>query len=118
MTDRKDLEAMLAKVPVFSGLSRRQLGKLVDKSKETRHQAGRELAKEGEGALALHLITSGSAGVSVGGESVRTLGEGDYFGEISLIDGKPRSATVQAETDLTTLAVPHVAFQALLEEEP
>ena len=118
MTDNKHLEEQLASVPVFAGLSRRQVGKLVDQSKETRHQAGRELAEEGEGALALHLITSGSASVSVRGESVRTLSEGDYFGEISLIDGKPRSATVTAETDLTTLAVPHVAFQKLLEEEP
>src|SRR5690242_17674090 len=118
MTDKKHLEEQLAAVPVFAGLSRRQLSRLVDASKETSHQAGRELAKEGEGSLALHLITSGSAAVSVRGEAVRTLGAGDYFGEISLIDGKPRSATVTAESDLTTLAVPHHAFQKLLEEEP
>jgi CRP/FNR family transcriptional regulator, cyclic AMP receptor protein len=118
MTDKKHLEEQLAAVPVFAGLSRRQVGKLVDASKETRHQAGHELAKEGEGALALHLITSGTAAVSVHGTSVRTLSQGDYFGEISLIDGKPRSATVSAETDLTTLAVPHHAFQKLLEDDP
>lgn len=118
MSDKKHLEDQLAAVPVFAGLSHRQLGKLVDQSKETRHQAGHELAKEGEGSLALHLITSGSASVSVRGAAVRTLHEGDYFGEISLIDGRPRSATVIAETDLTTLAVPHLAFQQLLEDEP
>jgi hypothetical protein len=83
MTDKKHLEEQLAAVPIFAGLSRRQVGKLVDASKETRHQAGHELAKEGEGALALHLITSGTASVSVHGESVRTQREGDYFGEIS-----------------------------------
>ena len=118
MTDKTQLEEQLAAVPVFAGLSRRHLSKLVGNSKETRHQAGHELAREGVGSLALHLITSGSAKVSVRGEDMRTLKKGDYFGEISLIDGRPRSATVTAETDLTTLAVPHVAFQKLLEEEP
>jgi CRP-like cAMP-binding protein len=118
MTDKSQLAEQLAAVPVFAGLSRRQLSKLVDKSKETRHPAGHELAREGAGSLALHLITSGTAHISIHGESKRTLKQGDYFGEISLIDGKPRSATVTAETDLTTLAVPHIAFQQLLEEEP
>ena len=118
MTDKNKLEELLAAVPVFAGLSRRQLSKLVGNSKETRHHAGHELAREGEGSLALHLVTSGTATVSVRGDNKRTLKEGDYFGEISLIDGKPRSATVTAETELTTLAVPHVAFQRLLEEEP
>ena len=118
MTDKNQLEEQLAAVPVFAGLSRRQLSKLVDKSKETSHPAGHELAREGAGSLALHLITSGTANVSVRGDNKRTLKEGDYFGEISLIDGKPRSATVTAESDLTTLAVPHVAFQQLLQEEP
>ena len=118
MTEKNQLAEQLAAVPVFAGLSRRQLSKLIDKSKETSHPAGHELAREGAGSLALHLITSGTANVSVHGEQTRTLKQGDYFGEISLIDGKPRSATVAAETDLTTLAVPHIAFQQLLEEEP
>lgn len=118
MSDTHDLESKLAAVPVFAGLSRRQVSKLVSKSKQTRHQAGHEIAKEGEGSLALHLLLTGSADVSLRGERVRTLKAGDYFGEISLIDGRPRSATVTAAEDLTTLAVPHVAFQQLLEEEP
>lgn len=117
MTDTHDLEAKLAAVPIFAGLSRRQVSKLVGKSKETRHQAGHEIAKEGEGSLALHLILTGTAEVSLRGESLRQLGEGDYFGEISLIDGRPRSASVKAATDLTTLAVPHLAFRQLLEDD-
>jgi len=118
MSDTHDLESKLAAVPVFAGLSRRHVSKLVAQSKQTFHQAGHEIAKEGEGSLALHLILTGSADVTLRGQPVRTLHAGDYFGEISLIDGRPRSATVTAAEDLTTLAVPHLGFQQLLEDEP
>ena len=114
----QDLTTRLAAVPVFAGLSSRHLGKLVDASRVTTHQAGHEIAKEGEGALALHVILDGTAEVDVHGRTKRRLGPGDYFGEISLIDGKKRSASVTAATDLHTLAVPHLAFQKLLESEP
>lgn len=119
MTDKTpDLVAALAAVPIFAGLSRRQVGKLLDKSKVINHKDGQEIAKEGEGALALHLILDGTAKVSVHGDHVRDLGTGDYFGEISLIDGRRRSASVHASSALTTLVVPHLAFHKLLEEEP
>ncbi len=119
MTEKTpDLVAALAAVPIFAGLSRRQVGKLLDKSKVIEHKDGQEIAKEGEGALALHLILDGSAKVSVHGDHVRDLGKGDYFGEISLIDGRRRSASVHASGDLTTLVVPHLAFHNLLREEP
>ena len=114
----QDLDAALAAVPFFSGLSKRQRGKLAEESRVVSHETGREIATEGQGALALHVILDGTATVSIRGTEVRTLGAGDSFGEISMLDGKPRSATVTAETDLTTLAVPHVAFQQLLQEEP
>jgi CRP-like cAMP-binding protein len=113
----KELQARLAAVPIFAGLSHRQLGKLVDASRTTTHQAGHEVAKEGEGALALHVILDGTAEVTVHGKPKRELKAGDYFGEISLIDGKKRSASVTALTDLHTIAVPHGPFQGLLENE-
>jgi CRP/FNR family cyclic AMP-dependent transcriptional regulator len=119
MTDNaQDVQAHLAAVPVFAGLSSRQLGRLAGASRTTSHQAGHEIAKEGEGALALHIILDGTAEVSVHGNPRRELHAGDYFGEISLIDGKKRSASVTATSDLRTLAVPHGAFQQLLETEP
>jgi cAMP-dependent protein kinase regulator len=118
MTDNaKDLQAHLAAVPIFSGLSSRQLGRLAEVSRTTTHQAGHEIAKEGEGALALHVILDGTADVSVRGRPKRQLHPGDYFGEISLIDGKKRSASVTAATDLRTVAVPHGPFQQLLESD-
>jgi CRP/FNR family transcriptional regulator, cyclic AMP receptor protein len=118
MTDNaKDLQKYLAGVPIFSGLSSRQLSRMVDASRTTTHQAGHEIAKEGEGALALHVILDGTAEVSVHGRPKRELHAGDYFGEISLIDGKKRSASVTATSDLHTLAVPYGPFQKLLESD-
>ena len=117
MSDKSELESKLATLPIFAGLSRRKVAKLVDQSRTVDHQAGREVATEGEGALALHLIVSGEAEVSLRGETKRTLREGDYFGEISMIDGKRRSATVTAVTPMTTLAVQHVVFEKMLEDD-
>lgn len=115
----KDLTEALAAVPIFAGLSRRQVTKLLDKSKVVTHKDGQEIAREDEGALALHLILEGTAAVSVHGAKKRDIGVGDYFGEISLIDGRRRSASVHASsTPLKTLVVPHLAFHRLLEEEP
>lgn len=114
---KSELDRQLGAVPLFAGLSSRQRARLLDKASVVEHQAGREIAAEGKGALAMHLVLSGSATVSIAGSPVRTLGTGDYFGEISLIDGKPRSASVAAAEPLTTLAVPYLAVQAMLEDD-
>ena len=83
------------------------------------HPAGKAVAAEGEGALALHVVLDGATTVTVGGHEKRTLTIGDHFGEISLIDGKPRSATVTATEPLGSfLAVPYLVFQSLLDEDP
>jgi CRP/FNR family cyclic AMP-dependent transcriptional regulator len=111
-------EERLARLDLFSGLSRRQVKKLVERSKAIEHEAGRTIAAEGLGALAFHLILDGQAEVSVGGTTVRTLGPDEYFGEISIIDGKPRSATVTAVSPLRTLVISYQSFQALLDTEP
>jgi CRP/FNR family transcriptional regulator, cyclic AMP receptor protein len=113
-----DVEAMVARVDLFSGLSSRQVKKLLDRARQVQHTPGQEVAAEGLGALAFHLVLDGRASVTVGGEEVRTLGPGDHFGEISMIDGKPRSATVTATEPMTTLVVPHQEFERLLGEEP
>lgn len=111
-------EQVLASVPILSRLSGRQRARLVDASRVIEHPAGREVAAEGEGALALHVILAGTALVSVNGVEKRTLHEGEYFGEISLIDGRPRSATVTALEPLTCLAVPHLTFKKLIDDDP
>jgi len=111
-------ESTLAAVPILAGLSRRQRSRLHERSRIVHHPAGKVVAAEGEGALALHVVLAGTATVTVGGQEKRTLSTGDHFGEISLVDGRPRSATVTATAPLTTLAVPHLVFQSVLDDDP
>jgi CRP/FNR family cyclic AMP-dependent transcriptional regulator len=110
--------AALAATDLFGSLNKRALETVADTVRVVHHVAGKELTTEGEGGVALHLITDGTASVSVRGAQRRTLGPGQYFGEISMIDGKPRSATVTADTALTTLALVAWRFAPLLDEHP
>jgi CRP/FNR family cyclic AMP-dependent transcriptional regulator len=119
MTDNlRDLDRDLVTIPIFGGLSRRKRAMLLDMSKVVDHDIDHEVATQGEGALALHLVLEGRASVRVGGSEVRQLGPGEYFGEISMIDGKRRSATVLATEPLRTLAVPHLAFRDVVMDDP
>ncbi len=112
------LAERLAGTDLFQGLSRRHLKKVVELSQTVQHPPGRAVATEGLGALAFHLVLDGQAKVTSDHQEIRTLGPGDYFGEISMIDGKPRSASVEAVDQLTTLVVPHPVFLRLVDEEP
>ncbi|MCF6376807.1 cyclic nucleotide-binding domain-containing protein [Nocardioides KLBMP 9356] len=116
-TSAQPLDAIAA-IPMFSGVGKRQLKRLVDSGREVQHEPGRVLAQEGMGALAFHLVLEGTLEVVRGDAVLRELGPGDYFGEISMIDGKPRSSTVRAGTSVRTLAIPHAAFDKLLDDEP
>jgi CRP/FNR family cyclic AMP-dependent transcriptional regulator len=111
------LEDTLAAVDIFAGLSRRQIKKLVGAGREVRSGSGKAIATEGLGALAFHVILEGTAEVTRAGNSLRELGPGQYFGEISMIDGKPRSATVSATSDLATFVIPHAQFAELVKTD-
>ncbi len=109
---------VLRHVPLFARLRDRDVEAIAARARVVRHDAGHVVVSEGHGGLALHVILSGTATVSVAGTPRRTLAAGDYFGEISLIDGRPRTATVQAQTDLETLAISSWDFHPLLREQP
>ena len=111
-------EAVIAGVDLFRDLSKAQLKRLAGAASEVSHPPGKAVATEGRGALAFHLIIEGAATVSKDGRELRTLGPGDYFGEISMIDGRPRSATVTALEALKVMAIPHQDFEAVIDEDP
>ena len=110
--------AELGKVPLLAGLENRELERLSRAFKERTFRAGATVASEGQTGAGFFLIADGTATVSVGGEARGTLGPGDYFGEIALIDEGTRSATVTATTDLRCYGLTPWEFRAFVEEHP
>jgi CRP-like cAMP-binding protein len=105
-------------VPLFHEFGDKDLVRVAAIAKEVEFKAGREIAKQGESGIGFHMIVEGEADVSVDGTSHATLGSGSYFGEMSLLDGGPRSATVTAATDLKTISLTSWDFTALLDQYP
>ncbi len=82
------------------------------------HPPGKVVTEEGGSGVGFHLVTDGTATVQVGGQARANLGPGDYFGEISLIDGKPRSATIRTDAPVRTLSLTAWSFAPLLDAHP
>jgi CRP-like cAMP-binding protein len=108
---------VMAGVPLFAGLSRRQLTKLAKLASTKRYVRGSAVVKVGATGECLFVILDGRANVRAGTRRI-ALGVGDFFGEMSLLDGEPRSATVTAHTDVLVMMLPRRKFLKLLESEP
>jgi CRP/FNR family transcriptional regulator, cyclic AMP receptor protein len=108
----------LARTDLFAGLGKKHLNSIASQARLVHHQEGKDITEQGGGAAGFHLIKEGTASVLVSGSARPSLGPGDYFGEISMIDGQPRSATVHADTEMTTISIPSWSFHPILEEEP
>jgi len=109
---------LLRNVRLFSDLDDKDLESLADEFNERRFAAGDKIALEGEGGLMFFVVESGEATVEVQGEEVATLGAGSHFGEIALIDRRPRTATVTAVSDLKTYGLPVFVFRPFVESRP
>mgnify|MGYP000052913038 CR=1 FL=1 len=107
----------IAKVPLFAGLEKRDLERIADSFKERKYKAGETIASEGQGAAGFFVIGDGTARVDVHGEERATLGPGDYFGEIALIDEGARTASVTADTDMTCYAMTFWEFRPIVETD-
>jgi pyruvate,water dikinase len=105
-------------IPLFAELDKDQVEEVTHLFKERRFAAGETVAKEGAGGAAFFIIRSGEAAVTVHGEPRPGLGPGDYFGEIALIDGGERTATVTAVTDLVCLGLTYWDFRPFVENNP
>lgn len=112
---RRDPTAVMQRVDLFSGMDRRQTEQIGRLLKERRFKQGETVIVEGTGGAAFFVIESGEAIVSHKGVEVAKLGPGDHFGEIALIDGGPRTATVTAATDLVCYGLTFWEFRPLVE---
>jgi CRP/FNR family cyclic AMP-dependent transcriptional regulator len=108
----------LAQVPLFSTCSRKDLQKLGKASDEIAVKAGKVLVEEGRPGHEFFLIEDGTAEVRRKNRKVATLGRGQFFGELSLLDRGPRSATVVAETDMTLVVLGQREFLGVIDEVP
>ena len=111
----RDPAAALQRVDLFAGMDRRQAAQIARLLKERRFAKGETVIRQGSGGAAFFIIDSGQATVSSKGTELATLGPGDHFGEVALIDGGPRSATVTAATDLVCYGLTFWEFRPLVE---
>lgn len=109
---------VLARVPLFASLSKGHLRHVAALAELKRYQHGVQIVRAGAQGNAFFVILDGSAEVITPAGHRHTLKAGDYFGELALLDGAPRAATVQASTGLSAAKVSRSAFQRLLQEEP
>ena len=106
---------MLKKVPLFSGLDEKELSAIASSMRERKFRAGDTVTQEGAGGVGFFVVESGEADVNVGGEAKGSVGPGDYFGEIALINESPRTATLTARTDMICYGMTPWDFRPLVE---
>ena len=108
---------VLVDIPLFADLSRRHLGKVAALGRTKRFPARTSIVTAGTNADAFYVILDGKATVRAGKRRI-PLATGDYFGEMALLDGGVRSASVVADTEMLVMAIPRRGFLKLLESEP
>jgi CRP/FNR family transcriptional regulator, cyclic AMP receptor protein len=125
--DSDDISAVLGSVDIFTGLSPKVLKRLAQAGRVMEAPPGAEIIRAGESVsgfhahspLHMHVILAGAASVRVTGHEVERLVVDDYFGDLALIDGQPRSADVVAgPSGLTTWSLGKFEFDKVVEEHP
>jgi CRP-like cAMP-binding protein len=107
----------LARVPLFSGISSESMARLAEVAGEVDFPAGSWIVRQGQVGTGLYVLLSGRARVIRGSDELAELTEGEFFGELAVIDQQPRMASVQAETDTVCLALASWDLLSLLEHD-
>lgn len=111
-------QAVLERVPLFEDLSKSQLRGVRDLAEEVRYMEGASIVREGEPGDSFYVIVEGQAKVQRGDRTLATLVPGEFFGEISLLDGGERTATVVSETPMALLEIKQRPFMKMLGKQP
>ena len=106
---------VLKRVPLFAGLDDRELEQIAGSMRERKFSAGDSVTQEGAGGAGFFVVESGEGEVTVEGQPRGTIGAGDYFGEIALLTGSDRTATITAKTDLQCWGMTPWDFRPLVE---
>ena len=109
---------LIKKVPLFSKLSKKELEQVAHIADELDLPSGKLMAEEGDRGREFFVLLEGEADVTKGDDSINTMREGDFFGEIALVTQMPRTASVRATTDVRVLVVTERDFGALLKHSP
>ena len=112
-----DWTPVLSELPLFAGLNRRHLKRIAEIARTKRYPKATTIVAAGDPGDAFFVILDGTVAVRTSGRKT-LMDQGEFFGEMSLLDGAPRSATVIADTDVTLMVVPRPAFLKLLQSEP
>lgn len=112
------LDVVLASVPLFEGLSKRHLKQIAALATVDHYMEGATIVKEGDPGDSFFVVLSGQAKVVVKKRTVNRILPGDHFGEISLLDGEPRSASVISETPMIVTSIGRKGFERLLRDDP
>ena len=119
MTTHNDTtEKLLANVPLFAGLAERDLRRISGLMTGLDVPAGKAITRQGQTGRELVIVLEGTASVTVDGDEVATVGPGDFQGEISLLDGGQRTATVVATSPMRLMVATGAEFDQLLDEAP
>ena len=118
MRSKRELTELIGGVDLFSRCTRSELKTVARHIETVRLEPGAELTRQGAEGDAFFVIIDGTARVIVDGEVADTLGPGQYFGELALLDGAPRSASVHAEDEVEVAVLGVRMFRTLLREFP
>ena len=105
MAVKTDATESLRRVPLFAGLDRKELELLAKVAKEQRYEPGATIVQAGASGHGLYIIKEGNVSVVRDGQKVASFGPGQFFGEVSVLDGGPRTADVRADTETVCLTL-------------
>ena len=118
MAPQGSIDEQLAAVPLFEGLSKKQLSQISSLMTPLDIAAGRVLANQGDIGREFMILLEGEIEVARDGKVIAVRGAGDYVGEIALLDERPRTATLTARTDIVVEVLNRAEFSSLLAEAP